>query len=138
MIFELVLATCVKNRWIVWNWFAYVVAIKKQFGVSLTCTWPKKSKRHLQSLAGSRSLKIKVSPEQLDLFRSSRDDILESIDGIRELVFIPDPALELGDVKVEHNEGKIDATIRQQIFKIGEHLTENAIENNEKEGNEPI
>ena len=95
--------------------------IQKQ--LSLSPEWAiDMAKEHVKALAGSGSITISVNDGQVHEFRSHRAELLESVDGIREIVFKSDPELELGDLIIEHKNGRIDACLHTQVLRLKDQI----------------
>jgi flagellar assembly protein FliH len=78
----------------------------------------------LKRVLGVERIKLRVNPEDEQLVRDRRSEILAESDSIREMVIEPDEAISRGGCIVESESGNVDALVSTQLHKIEEALLE--------------
>ncbi len=73
----------------------------------------------LRRATDSASLRVRVSPDDLETVRGSRDDLLTLVDGIRHIEIVADRRVGSGGCVVETGAGNIDARLETQIETVG-------------------
>lgn len=81
-------------------------------------------KRAIQKATDREELTVRVNPEGLDATINARDDISQSVKGIRKLKVLADPAIAPGGCVVESPNGTVDARVERQLSEIEQVLTE--------------
>lgn len=82
------------------------------------------AKRAIQKAADREDITIRVSPENLDSALGAKDNIFQSVNGIRNLKIVSDPTIEPGGCVVDTPNGTVDARIERQLSEIEQSLTE--------------
>jgi flagellar assembly protein FliH len=67
-------------------------------------------------------LKIRIHPDDLAVCLQRRQDIMKTVDGIKQLLFEPDEAIGKGGALIEYSFGEIDARIEQQFAELEREL----------------
>ncbi len=65
---------------------------------------------------------VKLAPQDYELLRKEKNNILSAFDNIEDIKFVSDENLNQGDVIVETDFGKIDETISTQLEFIKEEI----------------
>jgi len=81
-------------------------------------------KRAIQKATDREELTIRVNPDNLDSTLNSRDDITQSVKGVRKLKVLADPGVAPGGCVVESPNGTVDARVERQLSEIEQALME--------------
>lgn len=76
----------------------------------------------LKNAIGAGEIKIRVSPLDIEFIRQSRPQILNSIDGLKNIILEEDRSIIRGGCIVETDFGDIDARIEKQIEELDRAL----------------
>lgn len=82
----------------------------------------------LRRVSDLGTIRLRVSPEDLDKVRSSREEILAIMDGVRHIEIIEDRRVGKGGCIVETDSGSMDARIETQLQMIGDTLSRAVLE----------
>ena len=88
----------------------------------------------MKRLRDRESLRIRLSPQDLDLVKQARDDLIGSVDGVRKLELIEDRRVDRGGCVIESENGALDASIKTQMSEIERILGETGVEGDASEG----
>jgi flagellar biosynthesis/type III secretory pathway protein FliH len=83
-------------------------------------------KEAFHRVVGAETITLRVHPEDEPLLRPHKNELLASSDGVREVIFEPDDAVERGGCIIESPSGNIDARIATQLAQIDSALFGNA------------
>ncbi len=67
---------------------------------------------------------FKANPEDLDLLEEARTEISKKIKGLLQLSFQPDPNLRRGELIMETEAGRLDATLKQRLEAVADSVDE--------------
>ncbi|HOM72402.1 MAG TPA: FliH/SctL family protein [Armatimonadota bacterium] len=81
-------------------------------------------KEGLRQLRDRQDLKIRVNPEDYQLVREHKEEIMSSCDGIRAVEVIEDRRVDKGGCLIESGNGHLDARIDTQLKEVERALTE--------------
>ena len=90
----------------------------------------------LDYLQDKSRVAIRVNPADLEVVREHRNDWLESLEGIDQLLIDGDPGISLGGCIVESAKGDVDAQVEERLEKL-KHALEDAIRQGAPETDEP-
>lgn len=76
----------------------------------------------LRRVNQSQTLRIRVHPDDLDMARANREEILTMLDGIPHIEIIADRRVDEGGCIVDTDSGSIDARIGTQLSEIAETI----------------
>jgi len=74
------------------------------------------------------TLRVRLNPEDLELVRQARDDLIAAVDGVQRLELIEDRRVDRGGCIVESRNGNLDARIKTQLTKMERVIAEAACE----------
>ncbi|MDH7481902.1 MAG: FliH/SctL family protein [Armatimonadota bacterium] len=83
-------------------------------------------KTALYQLRDRREIKIRVNPNDYELVRSHKDELVCSFDGVHELEIIEDRRVDQGGCVIESANGELDARIATQLAEVERALMEAA------------
>ncbi|MCL6518671.1 MAG: hypothetical protein K6T99_02455 [Armatimonadetes bacterium] len=83
-------------------------------------------KTALYQLRDRREIKIRVNPNDYELVRSHKDELICSFDGVHELEIIEDRRVDQGGCVIESANGELDARIATQLAEVERALMEAA------------
>lgn len=72
----------------------------------------------LKNIAETEGMKIRLNPQDFRYIMEVKKDFLQSIDGVRNVVFEEDGSIKRGDVVVETMFGEVDARLESQLKEI--------------------
>ena len=78
----------------------------------------------MKRLRDREALRIRLSPQDLDLVKEARDDLIGSVDGVRKLEFVEDRRVDRGGCVIESENGTLDARVKTQMAEIERVLGE--------------
>jgi len=90
----------------------------------------------MKRLRDREALCIRVSPQDLDLVKEARDDLMGSVDGVRKLELVEDRRVDRGGCVIESENGALDARIKTQMSEIERVLGEVETESEANDGPE--
>ncbi len=67
-------------------------------------------------------LHIRINPEDMDVCLQSRNELLKTIDGVKQIVFEGDETVGRGGALIEYAFGEIDARLDRQLAEVEENL----------------
>ena len=77
----------------------------------------------LRRVADNGALRVRVNPDDLEMVRSNRADLLHIVEGVsRTSKFVEDRRVGAGGCIVETESGSIDARIETQLASLGDTL----------------
>lgn len=81
-------------------------------------------KEGLRQLRDRQEIKIRVNPEDYDLMRERKEDVVSSCDGIKSIEIIDDRRVDAGGCVIESGNGDLDARIKTQLSEVEKALLE--------------
>ena len=72
----------------------------------------------LKNISETEGMKIRLNPQDFRYIMEVRKDFLQSIDGVRNVVFEEDVSIKRGGAVVETMFGEVDARLESQIKEI--------------------
>jgi len=84
------------------------------------------------------SLRVRLNPDDLDMVRDARDDLIAAVDGVRRLDLVEDRRVDRGGCVVESRNGNLDARIKTQLAKMERVITEAAHGDTSDPGSLPL
>lgn len=89
-------------------------------------------KRSMKRMQEKEFLRIRVNPDNLELVRQRRDDLIAAVDGVEKLEVVDDRRVDAGGCVIESRNGNIDARVGTQVREI-ERAVSGALEHAEPE-----
>ena len=74
--------------------------------------------RSLAALSDRETVTVRVNPSDIQLLLEAKQDMLASLDGVRNLTFLDDPGVPKGGCIVETGSTEIDARLKSQLDEI--------------------
>jgi len=84
------------------------------------------------------SLRVRLNPDDLEMVRAARDDLIGAVDGVRGLDLVEDRRVGRGGCVVESRNGNLDARIKTQLAKMERVITEAAHGDTSDPGSLPL
>ena len=78
----------------------------------------------MKRLRDREALRIRLSPQDMDLVKEARDDLIGSVDGVRKLELVEDRRVDRGGCVIESENGALDARVKTQMAEIERVLGE--------------
>jgi flagellar assembly protein FliH len=72
----------------------------------------------LKNISETDGMKIRINPHDFHYMMETKNDLLESFDGVRNLVFEEDVSIKRGGAVVETMFGEVDARLENQLAEI--------------------
>lgn len=80
------------------------------------------AKKALMVAAIHEHIQIRVNPEDLEVMRASKDNLMVTMDGIEKIEVIADRRVRQGGCILETNAGNVDARIQSQLSEIQQSI----------------
>ncbi|MHB8842185.1 MAG: FliH/SctL family protein [Candidatus Aquicultor sp.] len=80
------------------------------------------AKRALLMAAEREHIQIRVNPDDVDVVKIHKDDLIATMDGIQKIEVIPDRRVGRGGCVFETSAGNVDARVQSQISQIEQSL----------------
>lgn len=69
----------------------------------------------IKNILDRDGIKVRLNPQDLQFMMETKHDFLESLDGVKNMVFEEDPSVKRGGALLETSFGEVDARINQQL-----------------------
>jgi len=80
------------------------------------------AKRALLMAAAREHIQIRVNPEDVDVVKTHKDDLIATMDGIKKIEVMPDRRVGRGGCVFETSVGNVDARVQSQLSQIEQSL----------------